>query len=214
MGIVFAEPLQPVTLTGQHVHLLPLSPEHRGALASAVQDGNLHHLWFTNVPAPEDMAEEITRRLALRHAGSMLPFTVIDPATNLPVGMTTYMNIDARNRRLEIGSTWYAARVQRTALNTEAKLLLLRHAFDVLQCIAVEFRTHFLNHQSRRAIERLGAKLDGVLRAHTLAKNGTVRDTCVYSITAAEWPAVRAHLAWQLSKPRFVPPAPPETSHP
>ncbi len=148
------------------------------------------------------MHAEITRRLALHRSGSMLPFTVIEPATGDAVGMTTYMNIDAANRRVEIGFTWYAARVQRTALNTEAKLLLLTHAFDTLHCIAVEFRTHFLNQGSRRAIERLGAKLDGILRAHSIANNGTVRDTCVYSITAPDWPAIRSHLAWQLTKPR------------
>jgi RimJ/RimL family protein N-acetyltransferase len=112
------------------------------------------------------------------------------------------MNIDRVHRRVEIGSTWYAGRVQRTALNTEAKLLLLGHAFDELGCIAVEFRTHFFNHQSRRAIERLGAKLDGILRCHQRARDGSLRDTCVYSIIAPEWPAVRAHLRWLLDRPR------------
>ncbi len=132
----------------------------------------------------------------------MLPFTVIERATGQTVGMTTYMNVDTINRRVEIGSTWYARRVQRTALNSEAKLLLLAHAFDIMGCIAVEFRTHFMNEQSRRAIERLGAKLDGILRNHSVAANGTLRDTCVYSIIASEWPTVRAHLEWQLIKPR------------
>jgi RimJ/RimL family protein N-acetyltransferase len=130
----------------------------------------------------------------------MLPFTVVDPHTDEAVGMTTFMNIDSINRRIEIGSTWYAQRVQRTGLNTEAKLLLLGHAFDTLGCIAVEFRTHFMNQQSRRAIERLGAKLDGILRSHQVSPNGTLRDTCVYSIIASEWPTVRAHLQWQLEK--------------
>jgi len=198
---VSSELLQPVSLKGQHVELVPLSPDHAVSLTTAVQDGSLWQLWYTSAPAPDKVESEITRRLALHAAGSMLPFTVLDPAGQ-PVGMTTYMNIDATNRRLEIGSTWYAHRVQRTALNTEAKLLLLAHAFDVLHCIAVEFRTHFLNQQSRRAIERLGAKLDGVLRSHSVAPNGTLRDTCVYSITAAEWPAIRAHLTWQLDRPR------------
>ena len=196
-----SELLQPVSLKGQHVELVPLSPDHAVSLTTAVQDGSLWQLWYTSAPAPDKVESEITRRLALHAAGSMLPFTVLDPAGQ-PVGMTTYMNIDPTNRRLEIGSTWYAHRVQRTALNTEAKLLLLAHAFDVLHCIAVEFRTHFLNQQSRRAIERLGAKLDGVLRSHSVAPNGTLRDTCVYSITAAEWPAIRAHLTWQLDRPR------------
>ncbi|HLI75859.1 MAG TPA: GNAT family protein [Acidobacteriaceae bacterium] len=201
MVLVFEDLLQPVTLTGQSVQLVPLSPEHEQSLATAVCDGDIHRLWFTTAPAPDGMAAEIDRRLSLHQAGSMLPFAVLDTA-GVPVGMTTYMNIDAANRRVEIGSTWYAARVQRTALNTEAKLLLLSHAFDTLHCIAVEFRTHFLNHASRRAIERLGAKLDGILRAHSVAPNGTIRDTCVYSITAPEWPAVRVHLQWQLNKPR------------
>ncbi len=132
----------------------------------------------------------------------MLPFTVVDPVSGEGVGMTTFMNIDAANRRAEIGSTWYAKRVQRTALNTEAKLLLLGHAFENVGCIAVEFRTHFMNQQSRHAIERLGAKLDGILRNHSIAPNGTLRDTCVYSVLVSEWPTVRAHLEWQLNKPR------------
>jgi RimJ/RimL family protein N-acetyltransferase len=147
------------------------------------------------------MAAEIARRLQLQQAGSMLPFTVLDAAGRI-VGMTTYMHIDAVHRRVEIGSTWTARSAQRSALNTECKLMLLRHAFDTLGCIAVEFRTHRLNTQSRRAIERLGAQLDGILRAHQVAPNGSLRDTAVYSITAAEWPAVRAHLEWQLAKPR------------
>ena len=129
-------------------------------------------------------------------------FAVIDPTTGQAVGMTTYMNVDAANRRVEIGSTWYAQRVQRSALNTECKLMLLRHAFDTLGCHAVEFRTHWFNQASRRAIERLGAKLDGVLRSHQIAPNGSLRDTCVYSIVAHEWPAVQAHLSFQLQRPR------------
>lgn len=148
------------------------------------------------------MRGEIERRLRLKEARSMLPFTVVEAETGEIVGMTTYMNVDAVNRRVEIGSTWYARRVQRTALNTEAKLLLLGHAFDRLGCIAVEFRTHFMNQQSRRAIERLGAKLDGILRNHVVAQNGTLRDTVVYSVIASEWPAVRAHLEWQMVRPR------------
>ena len=134
----------------------------------------------------------------------MLPFTVLEPASGKPVGMTTYMNIDAGNKRVEIGSTWYGKSVQRTGLNTHCKLLLLAHAFEKLDCIAVEFRTHFFNAQSRRAIERLGAKLDGILRNHQRAANGTLRDTCVYSILPAEWPAVKAHLQFQLQRPRAV----------
>ena len=192
----------PITLRGQHARLEPLSHQHRDALAEAVKDGELYKLWYTSIPKPENMAKEIDRRLGLQVAGSMLPFTVFD-ADGRICGMTTYMNVDAPNRRVEIGSTWYAKRVQRSALNTQCKLLLLAHAFDKLDCIAVEFRTHFFNHQSRRGIERLGAKLDGILRNHQLATNGTLRDTVVYSIIASEWPTVRAHLTYQLNeKPR------------
>ena len=193
--------VQPVTLTGRHVTLLPLSPDHAAALAEAVQDGELWRLWYTAVPSPEGMAAEITRRLGLMAGGSMLPFTVLD-ATGKPVGMTTYMNIDSAHQRVEIGSTWYARSVQRTPLNTEAKRLLLAHAFETLDCIAVEFRTHRFNHPSRRAIERLGAQLDGILRNHQRASNGTLRDTAVYSVTADEWPTVRTHLDFQLERDR------------
>jgi RimJ/RimL family protein N-acetyltransferase len=193
---------EPVTLKGAHARLEPLSHQHLDGLTEAVKDGELWKLWYTSIPRPEDMGKEIERRLSLRAAGSMLPFTVFDAAGKI-AGMTTYMNVDAANRRVEIGSTWYARSVQRSALNTQCKLLLLAHAFDKLDCIAVEFRTHFFNHQSRRGIERLGAKLDGILRNHQLAPNGTLRDTVVYSIIASEWPTVRAHLTYQLNeKPR------------
>ncbi|HRP29673.1 MAG TPA: GNAT family protein [Burkholderiaceae bacterium] len=191
----------PLTLGGKHATLEPLAREHAAGLADAVRDGELWKLWYTAIPEPEGIAAEIERRLALQAAGSMLPFTVRDAQGRI-AGMTTYMHIDSANRRVEIGSTWYAQRVQRTALNTECKLMLLGHAFDVLDCIAVEFRTHFFNQRSRRGIERLGAKLDGILRSHQRSADGSLRDTCVYSITAAEWPAVKAHLAFQLDKPR------------
>ena len=174
---------------------------HHDALCDATRDGELWRLWYTAVPSPEGMAAEIERRLALQASGSMLPFTVFDAQSRV-VGMSTYMNIDAVHRRVEIGSTWIAASAQRGALNTQCKRLLLAHAFDSLDCLAVEFRTHRLNSQSRRAIERLGAQLDGILRAHSRATDGSVRDTAVYSITASEWPAVRNHLDWQLSRPR------------
>jgi RimJ/RimL family protein N-acetyltransferase len=191
----------PVELAGTHCGLVPLQFGHAAALADAVRDGELWTLWYTSIPSPDGMAAEIERRLGLQQRGSMLPFTVLD-AAGTPVGMTTYMNIDAAHKRVEIGSTWYARRVQRTPLNTEAKRLLLGHAFDALDCIAVEFRTHRFNTQSRRAIERLGAQLDGVLRAHQRDAGGRLRDTAVYSITAAEWPTVQAHLDWQLQRPR------------
>lgn len=199
---VRAEFLRPPLLTGQHVQLVPLAMEHLCGLAEAVKDGELWRLWYTSAPEPEKMEEEIARRLALQEAGSMMPFTVLERATGRVVGMTTFMHMDVVNRRVEIGSTWYARSVQRTGLNTEAKWLLLTHAFEQMLCIAVEFRTHLLNQESRRAIERLGAKLDGVLRNHSVARNGTLRDTCVYSILASEWPAVRGHLEWLMTKAR------------
>lgn len=195
----------PITLRGRHAALVPLHADHAAALAEAVGSGELWKLWYTSIPSPAGMAAEIARRLDLRSRGSMLPFCVLD-AEGVPCGMTTYMNIDAVHRRVEIGSTWYAQRVQRGPLNSECKLMLLAHAFETLQCIAVEFRTHRFNTQSRRAIERLGAQLDGILRSHMVAPNGSLRDTAVYSIIAAEWPTVRAHLSWQLERPREAAP--------
>lgn len=194
--------LEPITLRGEHARLEPLSQAHRDGLVEAVKDGELWKLWYTFVPKPENMTQEIDRRLGLQAAGSMLPFTVFDADETIS-GMSTYMNVDTANRRVEIGSTWYARRVQRSAVNTQCKLLLLAHAFERLDCVAVEFRTHFFNHQSRRGIERLGAKQDGILRSHQIAPNGTLRDTVVYSIIASEWPTVKAHLNYQLNeKPR------------
>ncbi len=191
--------LEPVSLHGAHARLEPLSHDHRDGLSEAANDGELWKLWYTFIPRAEDMAKEIDRRLGLQKAGSMLPFTVFDAEGGI-AGMTTYMNADAANRRVEIGSTWYAKRVQRSGVNTQCKLLLLTHAFEKLDCIAVEFRTHFFNHQSRRGIERLGAKQDGILRSHMIAPNGTLRDTVVYSIIASEWPTVKAHLNYQLNE--------------
>ncbi|MFA3918237.1 GNAT family N-acetyltransferase [Ruegeria hyattellae] len=191
----------PVSLTGSHVSVAPLSQDFAADLTEAAGDGELHRLWYTSVPAPEAVADEIDRRLSLLEAGSMVPFAILD-GSGKAIGMTTYMNIDHTNRRLEIGSTWYRKAVQRGPLNTECKLLLLTHAFETLDAIGVEFRTHFMNQQSRRAIERLGAKLDGVLRSHMIMANGSLRDTAVYSITAAEWPAVRSNLRWMLEQPR------------
>lgn len=190
-----------LTLTGNHVSLVPLSHDHTDALARASAAGDLHELWYTTVPSADAMAAEITRRLTLRDAGSMIPFTQLD-ASGTPVGMTTYMNIDATLPRVEIGSTWISPKAQRGPLNTQAKRLLLAHAFEVWGCVAVEFRTHRLNLQSRRAIERLGAQCDGILRAHMRMADGTLRDTASYSIIAPEWPTVRSHLDHQIAKPR------------
>jgi RimJ/RimL family protein N-acetyltransferase len=191
---------EPVTLRGPDVTLAPLEKRHHDDLVEAVRDGELWRLWYTSIPAPDAMMHEIERRLRLQASGSMLPFAAIANADAKAVGMTTYMNVDAGNRRVEIGSTWYRRSVQRTSLNTQCKLLLLGHAFEALDCIAVEFRTHFFNLQSRRAIERLGAKLDGILRSHQIDAEGRLRDTCVYSIVAAEWPTVKAGLTWQLRR--------------
>ena len=196
----------PVDLQGIHASLVPLTMAHHDGLCEAVKDGELWKLWYTSIPTPEAMSKEIDRRLGLQRLGSMNPFCILDAKGN-PIGMTTYMNIDQENRRLEIGSTWYRQSAQRTAINTECKLMLLRYAFNNLACIAVEFRTHFFNHQSRKGIERLGAKLDGVLRSHQINRHpdakDSLRDTCVYSILAGEFPAVDAHLSFRLQSPKL-----------
>ncbi|MFY0612776.1 MAG: GNAT family N-acetyltransferase [Hyphomicrobiaceae bacterium] len=188
----------PVTLEGSIVTLEPLSQTHAKDLAEASADGSLERLWYTTVPASDGVAADIDKRNAL---STMCPFAVIEHASGKAVGMTTYLNVEEAHRRVEIGGTWYRRSVQRSGLNTECKLLLLRHAFETLNCNVVEFRTHFMNTQSRRAIERLGAKLDGILRNHLIMPNGTLRDTAVYSIIAAEWPTVKVHLEWQIAKP-------------
>lgn len=185
--------IEPLELHGKFASLVPLDESHEAALAAASAEGDLWRLWYTDVPSPETMGSNIAMRLRRRDEGEMLPFTVLD-ADGVPVGMTTFANIDAQSPRVEIGYTWYARRVQRTPLNTQCKRLLLAHAFDDLGCIAVEFRTSSYNRASRRAIERIGGKLDGTLRSHRLHSNGVVRDTCVYSIIAMEWPGVCAQL--------------------
>ena len=186
---------------GAHVGIIPLRLRHAPDLAEVIARGKLHQIQYAIIPEPAKIAEEIERRTQLRSEGSMQPFAVLDKRTDQLVGMTSYMNIDAKTPRLEIGSTWYCPSVQKTALNTECKLLLLSNAFENLNCRAVEFRTHVMNQQSRRAIERLGAKFDGILRAHMVMANGSIRDTAVYSIIAAEWPTIEAHLTRQLKKP-------------
>ena len=183
------------TLTGTHVELASLSHDHAVDLAVATSDGALHELWYTSVPHPDDISDEINQRLELRQLGMMLPYAILETKTGKAVGMTTFMNIDATARRVEIGSTWYRKSVQRSAINTECKMLLLAYAFEELDCIAVEFRTHILNHQSQAAIERLGAHVDGILRSHMIMANGTIRDTAVYSIIRSEWPTIKTHLS-------------------
>lgn len=190
----------PILLRGVGVALEPLTHAHHDDLCDATRDGELWKLWYTIVPSPEGMRAEIDRRNTLLQNGTMLPWAVRDLASGKVVGMTTYMNIEAEKPRVEIGSTWYARSVQRTALNTECKLLLLTHAFDTLGCIAVEFRTSSFNFPSRRAIERLGAKSDGILRNHMRMPDGTLRDTCVYSILPGEWPAVKKNLLFKLGR--------------
>jgi RimJ/RimL family protein N-acetyltransferase len=200
MAELLPYPPEPVTLAGSVVRLEPLAAGHASDLAAAARDGELWKLWYTTVPAPEQIAGWIEQSLALQAGGKALPFTVRDLASGSIVGSTRYMNIEPDRRRLEIGTTWYAARVQRTALNTEAKLLLLRHAFEALGCIAVEFRTHAFNFRSREAIAKLGAKQDGILRQHMRMPNGTLRDTVVFSVLDTEWPTVKSHLGFRLDR--------------
>jgi len=194
--------LMPITLIGDTITLVPLSNNYYNGLVEAVKDGELWKLWYTLIPEPHKMQEEIDRRLDCAANGAMLPFVVIENSTNKVLGMTTFLNLDQANQRLEIGGTWYRNSAQRTGVNTSVKLLLLMYAFESLNCVAVEFRTHFFNQRSRLAIERIGAKLDGILRNHMVMPNGTLRDTCVYSILATEWPAVKTHLRWLMNKPR------------
>ncbi|HVS54750.1 MAG TPA: GNAT family protein [Casimicrobiaceae bacterium] len=194
--------VDPVTLTGTHASVEPLGREHEEALQRAVADGELWRLWYTTVPPPEKMGQYIAIALDMRERLDAMPFVIREKSSGEIVGCTRYFNVDATNRRLEIGHTWYSKRVQRGPINTECKLLLLTHAFEKLQCIAVEFRTHWFNHASRTAIERLGAKQDGVLRNHQVSADGSKRDTVVFSIIDGEWPAVKRHLRYQLERPR------------
>jgi RimJ/RimL family protein N-acetyltransferase len=186
------------TLTGTHVELALLSHDHAVDLAVATSDGALLELWYTSVPHPDDISDEIYRRLELRQLGMIFPYAVLETKTGKAVGMTTFMNIDAAARGVEIGSTWYRKSAQRSAINTECKMLLLAYTFEELDCIAVEFRTHILYQQSRAAIERLGAHADGISRSHTIMANGTIRDTAVYSIIRSEWPTIKTHLSNKL----------------
>jgi RimJ/RimL family protein N-acetyltransferase len=192
--------VEPVTIKGRYATLEPLAREHEAAVAAAAADGELWRLWYTGVPAPEGTAAWIEAALAMRESLGAMPFVIRANATGEVVGSTRYFNVEAGHRRLEIGHTWHARRAQRTAINTECKLLLLGHAFERLECIAVEFRTSFFNFASRRAIERLGAKQDGILRNHQILPDGTLRDTVVFSIIEGEWPAVQRHLTFELDR--------------
>jgi N-acetyltransferase len=192
--------IEPVTLKGEHATLEPLASQHEDALQRAAADGELWRLWYTGVAAQERTGAYIATALDMRERLDAMPFVVRENGSGEIVGCTRYFNVDAANRRLEIGHTWYSKRAQRTAINTECKLLLLTHAFEKLRCIAVEFRTHWFNHASRAAIARLGAKQDGVLRNHQISPDGSYRDTVVFSIIESEWPAVRQHLQFQLER--------------
>ena len=187
--------IEPVTLRGVHATLEPLSRDHAAGVRAAAADGELWNLWYTSVPAPDKLDAWLDIALDMRERQGAMPFAVRANDSGNIVGSTRYFNVDAANRRLEIGHTWYAQRAQRTAINTECKLLLLTHAFEQLRCIAVEFRTHWFNHRSREAILRLGAKQDGVLRNHQLLPDGSRRDTVVFSILDGEWAAVKRHLS-------------------
>jgi RimJ/RimL family protein N-acetyltransferase len=192
--------VQPVTLEGRGIRLEPLTTNHHDALAAAAADGNLWELWFTSVPAPGDTQAYIGDALKGQQDGHMLPWAVRDLATDAIVGTTRYHDIVASIDRVEIGYTWYGQSRQRSNVNTTCKLLLLTHAFDTLGCKVVGLRTDNFNFRSQHAIEGLGAKKDGVLRHHATRRDGTVRDSVVYSILAAEWPDVRRHLELRLSR--------------
>jgi RimJ/RimL family protein N-acetyltransferase len=190
------------TLEGAFVRLEPLSQARLSELSEACEDGKLYDIWYTWVPSPDRMNADIDRRLGLYAAGSMIPFATVDKTSGKAIGMTTFMNVKLENRKVEIGSTWLAQSYQGTAINPEAKLLMLGYAFEALECNAVELRTHEQNLQSRAAIEKLGAKLDGILRNDMVMANGTIRNTAVYSITKDEWPAVREGLTARISNPQ------------
>lgn len=185
------------TLRGRRVALVPLAAGHGPALAEVSRDSRLHEAWYTNVPAPEAVERYIDKALAERASGKSLPFAVLDPQGAV-VGSTRCYDLDAGVPTLKIGYTWYAPRVQRTGLNTEAKLLLLGHAFEAMGCASVSFETSWFNHASRTAIARLGAKQDGVLRHHKRHADGSLRDTVVFSFIDGEWPAARRHLQFKL----------------
>jgi N-acetyltransferase len=186
--------IAPVTLSTDRLTLRPLALDDAAAFAEAASDGALWEKKTTTVPQPEGFGAYIEKALELQAAGLALPFATVVRDGDRVVGSTRFMNIDSANHRVEIGTTWIARSWQRSFVNTHAKFLMLRHAFETLGCNAVELRTHRLNDQSRAAIERLGAKLDGILRRHMIMPDGHVRDTAVYSIIRDEWPAVKAHL--------------------
>jgi RimJ/RimL family protein N-acetyltransferase len=191
---------KPITLAGRDIRLEPLSEQHHADLQAAAADGELWQLWYTNVPTAGQTAEFIAKALSGQQAGHMLPWVVRELATGCIVGTTRYHDIIADIDRVEIGYTWYASRCHRTHVNTTCKLMLLEHAFDALGCKVVGLRTDNFNFTSQRAIEALGAKRDGIIRHHWRRRDDSVRDTVMYSILASEWPAVRTHLRFRLSR--------------
>jgi N-acetyltransferase len=193
--------VEPVALNGERwVTLEPLTTEHILEVATAAADGDSGTLWFTHAPAEHTADAWVHRLLDIQSRDQGTTYVVRRQADRRLVGSSSFFNVDAANRRLEIGHTWYSGSVRRTGINSETKLVMLGHAFDVLGCVAVEFRTHFFNRASRAAIERLGAKQDGVLRSHQLLPDGSRRDTVVYSILDIEWPAVRTNLRFRLAQ--------------
>ena len=200
---MIAKLVEPVTLTGwTWATLEPMQRSHDAELLEAAKDGELWNLWYTQVAGAEAVLNYMDLAMKMRDEQGALPFVVRRKSDGKIVGATRYFNVDDKNRRLEIGHTWYSRSVQRTGLNTECKYMMLKHAFERLHCIAVEFRTHYFNFQSREAIARLGARQDGILRNHVISNNGTLRDTVVFSILDSEWPTVKVHLRHQLDKPR------------
>jgi RimJ/RimL family protein N-acetyltransferase len=194
--------VEPVTLFDRGVKLVPLELQHEAGLRGAAADGELWKLRITSVPEPQDTRAYIENALAMREAGSRFAFAVTDEASGAVLGCTSFHDIVPALKRVEIGWTWYAKRCQRSHVNTTCKLLMLSHAFDTLGCHVVGWRTDNFNFASQRAIERLGAKKDGVIRGHALRRDGTIRDTVMYSLRGGEWPEVKAHLLYLLDKPR------------
>jgi N-acetyltransferase len=195
--------VEPVTLSARGIRLVPLDLSHEAGLAAAAADGELWNIRVTSVPEPDQTRKYIEDALQMRSEGKRMAFAVTDEATGTVLGSTSYHDILPAVKRVEIGYTWYAKRCQRTHVNTTCKLLMLSHAFDTLACNVVGWRTDNFNHASQRAIERLGARKDGVIRGHALRRDGTIRDTVMYSLVAGEWPEIKAQLLYLLDKRQY-----------
>nr|WP_297911280.1 GNAT family protein [uncultured Allomuricauda sp.] len=192
--------LSPVELEGNFVKLLPLTESHKSEVLDAASDGKLWELWYTSVPSSDTLDSYMGFALKQKSEGLALPFVIVEKATGKVVGSTRFCSVDAPNRRVEIGYTWYSQSVQRTGINTECKYLLLQHAFETLDAIAVEFKTNFFNFPSRNAFLRLGAIQDGILRNHRIDRMGNIRDTVIFSILKSEWPTVKTALEFKMHK--------------